>query len=131
MKFVVYGTPVPQGSMRAFMPKGKHGRPIVTSDNSKLKPWRQEVSLAAIAEHAHMAERHVAVMVTMQFYFARPASAKNRACMVVRPDLDKLVRGVFDALTGILYVDDAQIVEHTARKRYGTPERVEIEVIGV
>jgi hypothetical protein len=37
---------------------------------------------------------------------------------VVKPDLDKLVRAVGDALTGILYRDDAQIVSLNASKRF-------------
>lgn len=44
-----------------------------------------------------------------------------------KPDALKLMRGVEDALTGIVYVDDAQIVEETISKHYGDP-RVEIEV---
>ena len=33
-------------------------------------------------------------------------------------DVDKLVRALFDAMTGIVYVDDSQVVDVTASKRY-------------
>jgi crossover junction endodeoxyribonuclease RusA len=36
---------------------------------------------------------------------------------VKRPDLDKLVRGVFDALTGVCFTDDSRIVALQAGKR--------------
>jgi crossover junction endodeoxyribonuclease RusA len=49
--------------------------------------------------------------------------------MVVKPDLDKVIRATCDALTGILYADDAQIVDTSARKHYGSPERVEISMV--
>ena len=35
-----------------------------------------------------------------------------------KPDLDKLVRAVFDSLTSIVWIDDAQVVRLTAMKRY-------------
>ena len=34
------------------------------------------------------------------------------------PDLDKLTRAVLDALTGVLYLDDKQVIELHARKQY-------------
>ncbi len=127
MKFTVFGTPRPQGSMRAFMPKG--GRyPSVTTDNRKLKPWRQEISATAMEFREHAFEQGVPVEVIMNFYFTRPKSAKKRLGMTVKPDADKLVRAVFDAIKGILIHDDAQIIEHHCRKHYGGPERVEIEI---
>jgi Holliday junction resolvase RusA-like endonuclease len=46
----------------------------------------------------------------------------------VKPDVLKLARAVEDALTGILYRDDAQIVTEVLRKRYGDPPRVEIRL---
>jgi crossover junction endodeoxyribonuclease RusA len=125
--FTVIGTPRPQGSSRAFIPKG-WSRPVITTDNQKLKPWRQEIASTAQSLNVPMFDRSVPVEITMNFYFSRPASAKKRRGMTVKPDIDKLVRGIFDSLTGILFEDDSQIVEHHARKHYGGPERVEIRV---
>ena len=34
-------------------------------------------------------------------------------------DIDKLCRGVLDALTGVVFADDAQVVRLTAGKNYG------------
>jgi hypothetical protein len=47
---------------------------------------------------------------------------------VKAPDLDKLARSVFDALTRVVFHDDAQVVDLVATKRYATvgePPRVE------
>ena len=46
VEFTVHGTPQPQGSAKAFIPKGWK-RAIITSDNRSLKPWRQDVSAMA------------------------------------------------------------------------------------
>lgn len=130
--FTILGTPQPQGSMKAFVIKGKAR---MTSANEKMKPWRQEVgqtALAARAEsgcHEVWAGRHVPVIVHYEFYFAKPKSArKNRKRPAVKPDIDKLVRSTNDALKGILYADDGQIVHMRASKEYGLPERAEIRV---
>ena len=130
--FVVYGIPQPQGSMRAFIPKSWH-RPIITSDNSKLKPWRQELAqtaMVAMSESgANMAARGVPISITLTFSFERPKSEKKSALhKVTKPDLDKLLRAALDALTGIAYQDDVQVWECRVAKVFGSPARVEIEI---
>lgn len=133
IRFTVYAKPEPQGSMKAFIPKG-WTRPVLTSDNAKMKPYRHIVTQIACEtlakENAHRpwAAKHVPVSMGMRFYFAKPDSVpKKRTEPVVKPDISKLVRSTEDALTGVLYHDDAQIVEYfEVSKHYGTPERVEI-----
>lgn len=138
ISFTVLGKPQPQGSMKGFVIPGKGGakpRAILTSDNTKMKPYRQQVGWAALKASSDagieglFAEKHVAVGVEMRFYFAKPPSiSKKRIHAVVKPDLSKLVRSTEDALTGVIYCDDAQIVQLTASKHYGLPERAEIMV---
>ena len=48
--------------------------------------------------------------------------------MTTMPDIDKLARCALDALTGIVFRDDAQIVDLHATKRYGEPERAELTI---
>lgn len=133
IRFTVLGTPRPQGSMRAFTNKYT-GRASLTSDNVKLKPWRQEMAATAM-EYARgrslpVFGDSVPVEVTLNFYFSRPKSAseKKRPAMTVKPDADKLLRACMDSWKGILVHDDAQVIEIHVRKHYGGPERVEIEV---
>ena len=136
--FTVLGRPQPQGSLKGFVLPGKDGkkpRAILTSDNTKMKPFRQQVGWAALkarADAGHnglFAEKHVPVRVEMKFYFDKPPSiSKKRVHMVVKPDADKISRSTIDAMTGILFADDAQILQLSASKYYGLPERVEISV---
>ena len=124
--FTVYGTPRPQGSTRAFIPKGWK-RAVITTDNTKLKPWRQEVSGAAMALNPEVLCG--AIVLCVDFFFKRPRSApKARTMPTVKPDVDKLLRGILDACTGICYRDDAQVVQVFASKHYGDPERCEIKL---
>lgn len=129
--FTVYGRAEPQGSSRAWV---KNGKAHVTSANKKLKPWRQMLTQVAVCEATALgsmplAGKHIPVRLTLDCYFERPPSIpKKRTHMVVKPDADKLLRAANDALTGVLYADDAQVVDARVRKHYGSPERVEIRM---
>lgn len=106
------------------------GHAILQSANKNLKPWRQELSATMQALNRPLIPRLTPVCVSLAFYFERPKSvSKKRTAMTVKPDVDKLIRAVFDAMTGTLVEDDSQIT-HMGRtgKEYGTPERVEIRL---
>ncbi len=47
---------------------------------------------------------------------------------VVKPDLDNYIKSAFDALNGVLWVDDAMVVDLHAKKFYSEEPRIEIEV---
>jgi Holliday junction resolvase RusA-like endonuclease len=119
--FFVSGTPIPQGSMKAFRVRNSD-KIVMTHSNSKLSEWRNLVSDKAINEARildwAMAERGEAIEVKFSFKFPRPKSRKNDIRLTTRPDLDKIVRSLNDSLTGILYEDDSQIDCLYAEKSY-------------
>jgi crossover junction endodeoxyribonuclease RusA len=121
IRFTVHGTPRPQGSKRHV------GNGVMIESSKGLKPWRQEVSGTGIALQVQMIPAHVPLEMTLNFYFTKAKSCKHRA-MTKKPDASKLLRAIEDALTGILFYDDSQIIEIHVRKHYGGPDRVEIEV---
>jgi len=134
--FTVYGQAQPQGSARAFVPKG-HSHPVITHDNPNVKQWRLLVADAASDALAALpaSERGLCpdgVRLTVAFYLPRPKSLpKRQTAHTKKPDLDKLVRAVCDALTKILFTDDAQVCELVSAKHYaaeGQPPRVDIRV---
>lgn len=127
IQFTVYGKPVPQGSSKAFYVKAL-GRAVITSDNKRLKPWRQQITDTAMAQAGEAIEDSRPVEVLLEFYFARPKSAKKRVGMTVKPDIDKLIRAILDGITGVLFRDDSQVVSVIASKHYDDLERVEISV---
>jgi Holliday junction resolvase RusA-like endonuclease len=114
----VLGTPVPQGSMRSLGP----GR-MVHSNAATLRPWRDTVAwqvraCMADADLAEPLEGPVEVHAT--FVLPRPPSApKHRWAPYKKPDGDKLLRALFDAITaGGAWVDDAQVVTCSWSKVY-------------
>ena len=123
----VRGTPAPQGSKKAFVVKG---RAIVTDANPKtLKDWRSAVNLT-LQDRWEGPPIEGPVNVVLNFYLLKPKSVpKKRTRPHVRPDLDKLVRAVLDALTGICFKDDAQVVSMQAEKHYKSEQGVWLTVL--
>ncbi len=136
----VYGTPQPAGSKKAIPFKGRDGRlhASVSDANKKAKPWKTQVAQAcgdALPEGFKLFRGPLAA--TFTFYRARPKghlSTKGDprpsapAYPITRPDALKLARGVEDAMSGVVYSDDSLIVDEHLFKRYGEPERVEVQL---
>lgn len=60
------------------------------------------------------------LQVSILFTLTKPRSVK-REFPAVKPDIDNFVKAFFDAANLILWLDDAQVVDLHAQKRYGTP----------
>jgi Holliday junction resolvase RusA-like endonuclease len=114
--FEVLGKPEPQGSARAFMPNGAK-YPVVTSDNPNLKSWRRDVAKAAALAHVGPPIEGP-VRVVVDFHLPRPKALRVDRAHVTRPDCDKLLRGVGDALTGVVIRDDGQVTQIKGTKQY-------------
>jgi Holliday junction resolvase RusA-like endonuclease len=89
------------------------------------------------------AKRHVttpiegAVTVKLGFVYPIPESwtkkkkalaLNNELLPKVKPDIDNVIKGVFDALNGIVWKDDNLVVQVEAYKRYGHKALIDIEV---
>lgn len=111
-EFFAPGLPQPKGSMRGFVVKG---RAILTNASAKTKPWEHVVRF--YAEQAGLVCSSEPVWLYLAFYMPRPKTVK-RAWPSVKPDIDKLTRSVMDALTGVAWVDDSQVVVVEAAKMY-------------
>jgi Holliday junction resolvase RusA-like endonuclease len=155
ISFTVIGRPQPKGAHSSFVPKRKDGSyatrwdgapKVVTRDSNP----HQEAAQSALAKAA-LAAREAAgegkwlgpVETTISYVFERNASdfgtgrnagvlkASAAAHPVTRPDIDKLERLVLDALTGVVILDDKQVIRCTHVKRWvhgDEPPHVEVEV---
>jgi Holliday junction resolvase RusA-like endonuclease len=120
--FTVYGNPKPLSRQR-FGLNRKTGKiinfnPSQTDKNSFLsqicsmkpdKPWEGPIE------------------INVTFKFIRPKNHYTKKglrpnvpfCVEKRPDLDNLVKLITDAMNGVFYRDDAQIVAIMASKEFG------------
>lgn len=129
IEFVVHGVPAPQGSMV----RTRYG---VRPDNPNTKPWRAAVASEAAAIWHGRDPLTGPLELAAVFYFPRPKShfrtgkhadqLKDTApdWCATKPDADKLLRAAADAMSGIVYRDDSQLVQVSARKLYGQPRAV-------
>lgn len=141
-EFFVPGIPRPGGSKVSHAVYANGGRPVtkngrivtVTRETCKhTAGWRAAVAAAAV-EHMKNRPRLFSgnpIAAHFTFYFLRPKShyftGKNAGKLrpdapgvpIVRPDITKLIRSTEDALIGIVYRDDSEIVMQIGLKMYG------------
>ena len=129
--FFCAGTPIGQGSKRVV-------RGMMIEDAKHARPWRQAIVAEALTAMDGTLTFPEAVRVNCIFYFRRPnghfGTGKNAGIVkenaptlkTSKPDIDKLVRAVLDALTiaGVL-LDDRQVASLQALKRYADPDKAE------
>lgn len=114
-KRFVPGIPAPQGSKKYVGHRA--GKPVLIESSTKVKPWRTAV--AGVFTYATKQLATGPVIVRVEFVMPRPQSLPKRTVyMVKKPDLDKLIRSTLDALSGTAYIDDNQVVQIHATKRY-------------
>lgn len=129
----VYGLPAPQGSKR-LVGRGRATRMVEASRH--LPAWRKAVTAAARAaleQHPDWNRDHQYVTMHVTFSLPRPRLhyRTGRFANLLRedapvhhartPDLDKLVRGICDALTAAgVYADDSRVAQVLARKCYAS-----------
>jgi Holliday junction resolvase RusA-like endonuclease len=124
--FTVAGKSATKGSSVAFM--GDEGRIIHKADNRRLRAWSELVAWSARAARVRCVKKPGAVAVCLLLMFARPKGrpVDQFPFCIDPPDVDKCVRAAFDALTGIAYEDDAQVIHQSVDKVYDDEPRVVI-----
>lgn len=134
LDFFAEGAPVPQGSKNAYV---RGGRAVLVDANARLKPWRAAVRSAAEAaiEGAGWETLDEPCRVYLGFTLSRPKRSRW-GVPAVKPDLDKLTRAVFDALTDAgVWRDDSRVVSMEVTKKYeddeGAVPGVWVEVRGL
>jgi crossover junction endodeoxyribonuclease RusA len=148
--FFVSGHPRPAGSKRAFpIYRGKRGETrtftgrsiVVDSSGQAGKDWRGDIQAAA-ARHYQGVPLTCPVCLSLHFLFERPKNhlgsgmqtgivrASAPEYHITKPDVLKLARAVEDALTGIIWHDDSQIINEELTKGYawGGPGGVKIQI---
>jgi Holliday junction resolvase RusA-like endonuclease len=129
ISFSVRGDPKAKGSMRAFPVKRKDGSlgTVMTNQNPKTREWEDRVALMAV-ENQPDTIWDDPVSVHVSFELTRPkghfGTGKNADKVkdsapdwpTKKPDLDKLVRTILDAITGVIVADDSQVVKVYARR---------------
>ncbi len=132
-KFVVHGRP--RGKERARTYYDERTDKMRTVTPTKTRDYEDEIAWA----YKQCGGRKLkgAVKVTIYAVFTVPANTRkaDQIAMLAgdippqkTPDNDNIEKVVFDALNGVAYDDDRQIVENTTVKMYGDADRIVVEV---
>lgn len=125
MKFTIPGTPVAKGRPRT----GRYG----TYTPQKTVEYENLVKIAAPQGEPLQG----ALRARIELYFPIPKSKpkKQREAMQAgeirptkKPDCDNCIKSITDALNGIAYTDDSQIVSIECEKWYSDRPRAEVMI---
>jgi Holliday junction resolvase RusA-like endonuclease len=133
IEFTVPGDPKGKGRPR-FSRVGKFTK---TYTDAKTKMYEDKIASAArLAMYPHE-PLTMPVAVFMVINVAIPASyskKRKEACLLgvempcKKPDIDNVAKGILDAMNGIVYKDDVQVIRLTLHKQYSTEPSVYIMV---
>lgn len=136
VRFSVPGKP--QGKARArTVHRADNGRSIsYTPDNTVLYENFIKDQFLNHSKGFYMERgKPVAIRIVARFLPPKSASKKRKLDMLEgrelplkKPDMDNIVKVVSDALNGVAYHDDAQIVYVTAKKAYSAIEGLDVTV---
>ena len=131
--FTIPGTPVGKGRPRF----ARRGAFVTTYTPEKTASYENLVKVKA--EEAMVGRELIAgaVAVTILLFITPPASWSNKKMLqalnheimpTTKPDVDNIIKGIFDAMNEIVWNDDKQVVDVTIRKRYANTARATVEV---
>lgn len=128
---VILGEPVAQGRPRF----SRQGGFVKTYDPAKSRDYKTYVRMIA-AQHAPESPVEGAIEFSLRIYRAIPKGMPKYKCKaakagqirpVTKPDVSNVLKGVEDALKGVWYKDDSQIVGYgVLGKWYDERPRIEI-----
>ena len=133
IKFTIPGEPCAQGRPR-FSKLGGYVKAIDPAKSRNQKAFIKYLATAA-AKQQGWTYTYLPLYVEIIAYMGIPKSKskKWRAAAIrgqerptKKPDVDNLFKLVTDALSGVIYADDKQIVSCRISKIYGTEPRTEV-----
>lgn len=133
IEFTIPGIPVGKGRPRAAR-RGKH---ITMYTPAKTVSYESTVALFASQAMGARSPLNGPVSADLIISLPVPASwSKKRTQAALsglehpakKPDADNVIKGIFDGMNGIVWVDDVQVVALTAIKQYAQVPGVQVRI---
>ena len=118
LKFKIIGKPEPKERPRFF----RAGTHVGTYTPTKTRQWENMIRLQAVRHRPKkLWEGPIAMALT--FMMPRPKSLPKKVVYhIKKPDLDNLAKSCKDAMQGIIYKSDSQIIILNLEKKYTLDE---------
>lgn len=133
MKFSIPGEPVGKGRPRVV--HNGHFTQTYTPEKTASYENLVKVEFQRQCGIEHFTDEKLKMTVTAYFGLAKGDSKKKRAaklCGAIRPtkkpDADNILKCVADALNGLAYNDDSQIVSAVVEKHYAEMPHVDVTI---
>ncbi len=110
-------------------------RPRVTRNGTyNPKGYTDYKKAISIISKTKFEVKETALKMKIEFFFKVPKSwskvkKENIPHHTSKPDVDNLVKSIKDALNGVAYKDDSQVISVFARKQYSDEDAVFIELL--
>lgn len=137
-KFVFKGTPVPKDRPRATVINGH----AVIYTPRRTHSFEIDIAVQAREQHPDKRLLNGPISLSVKFFLPYPMSYRTKPKMELvrqglvvpskKPDLDNLTKTYLDALNGVLWIDDCQIISMLVSKEYTLEEEgyTELTVTG-
>ena len=114
IKFKIIGKPIPKGRPRFF----RAGAHVGTYTPTKTRKWEEFVRFQAV-QYRPKKLWEGPISMALTFMMPRPKSLPKKVVYhIKKPDLDNLAKSIKDALQGIIYKTDSQIIILNLEKKY-------------
>lgn len=140
MKLTILGTPQPKQSARfksikmgakTFM-KSYQPEAVVQNERNIAFDVKSQLPLGFVPYDAAIGMKALFVFPPLKSWSKKKMAELTSGLIIFKeskPDLtDNLMKGLCDAMNGIVFIDDARVCEVQSRKIYGTVPRIEIEI---
>jgi len=112
----------------AMLPAG------TTESRKRASNWRNDVRIASIEAMGDRPPSLNCIRMMVEFRLPYPKSSVRKYQLgwlphIKQPDVDKLLRMILDAMTGIVWGDDSQVAFATINKTYAWDNRTGAYVI--
>ena len=138
MKFTIEGDPVGKARPRVYQ-----GRAITPAKTRHYEEWIRISYQIALQEQGEtiesvFLESDIPVEITIKALFPIPKSYSKKKQKAIlqgklkptkKPDIDNITKAILDALNGLAFHDDSQIVKLNVVKDYASGEKGSVEVL--
>jgi Holliday junction resolvase RusA-like endonuclease len=133
---IIEGEPVGKGRPKA----SSRGGFVRMYTPEKTRSYEQLVGDEARKAMAGQEPTSKPVDLELTMVFGVPASwSKTKKALALsgelfptkKPDIDNVIKAICDSFNGIVWVDDVQVVDLVARKRYGEHPHIEARIIPI
>ncbi|MNJ10053.1 Endodeoxyribonuclease RusA [compost metagenome] len=134
VSFLVPGEPIGKGRPRI----GKVGAHARMFTPAKTANYEGLIALAGTDAMAGRTLLEGPVMVELRIVMGVPASKSKKwkaqalageVFPTKKPDMDNVIKAIYDGLNGVVWKDDVQVVDAFVRKRYGATPGVHVRIV--